>query len=55
MGEPAQQLVAAIMVDDRFGDDRAEPCHALAEPGRHTAAVKWKIGTASPLRHVISG
>ena len=42
MGEAAQQLVAAVMMDDRLGDDGAEPrsCGppATAAPGRHAAA-----------------
>jgi len=30
MREPAQQLVAAIFVDDRFGDHGPQPGHAIA-------------------------
>jgi hypothetical protein len=51
MGETAQEFFAAIMMDDRFRDDRAEPRHALAEPSRHPAVVKGKIGAASPSSH----
>ena len=51
MGEPAQQLVAPVVVDDRLDDHRAEPRHALAEPGRHPAAVKRQIGAAGASRH----
>ena len=42
MGEAAQQLVAAIVKDDRLADDGAEPAHAAREPqrapARHAAA-----------------
>ena len=51
MGEPAQQLVAPVMVDDRLGDHRAEPRHALGEPRRHAAAMQRQVGAARPLRH----
>src|SRR5579883_115806 len=51
MGEPAQQLVAAVMMDDRLADHRAEARHALGEPGRHAAAMQWKIGGSSAPRH----
>ena len=49
MGESPQQLVAAIMVDDRLADDRAQPGHALPEPGGHSAAVQRKVGSAGSL------
>ena len=52
MGEPAQELVAAVMVDDRLGDHRAEPRHALGQPGRHAAAVQRQIGAAGSSGHV---
>ncbi len=54
MGEPAQELVAAVVMDDRLGDDRAQPRHALAEPGRHPAMVQRKIGAARASSHGIS-
>ena len=54
MGQTAQELVAAIVVDDRLGDDRAEPRHALAEPGRHPAVVQRQIGAARPSSHLAS-
>ncbi len=41
-GQAAQELVAAVMMHDRLGDDRAQPCHAgwraRAARGRHGAA-----------------
>ena len=51
MRQPPQQLVAAVVVDDRLGDDRAEPRHALAEPARHAPAVKRKVGAAGSSSH----
>ena len=51
MGQPAQQLVAAVVVDDRLGHDRPQPGHALAEPGRHPAMMQGKVGAARASRH----
>ena len=51
MRQPAQQLVAAILEDDRLGDHRAEPRHALAQPLRHAAAVKRQVGAAGTAHH----
>jgi hypothetical protein len=48
MGQAAQELVAAVMVDDRLGDHRAQPRHALAEPGRDSAIMQGQIGAARP-------
>ena len=47
MGEPAQELVPAIVVHDRLRHDRTQPRHALPEPGRHPAMVKGQIGAAA--------
>ena len=51
MGETAQQLVAAISVDDRLGHDRAEPRHPVGEPLRHGAAVQRQIGAPGSAAH----
>jgi hypothetical protein len=51
VGEAAEQLVAAIMVDDRFGHHCAEAGHALAEPSRYAAAVQREIGAAGSFCH----
>ena len=51
MGEAAQQLVAAVVMDDRLADHRAEPRHALAEPFRHAAAVQRQIGASRSVGH----
>ena len=50
IGEPPQQFVAAVMLDDGLAHHRAEPRHALAEPCRHAAAMQRKVGTACSLR-----
>ena len=51
MRQPAQQLVAAILEDDRLGDHRAEPGHAIAQPFWHAATVKRQVGTAGTAHH----
>jgi len=38
--------------DDCLGDDRTEPCHALAQPSWDAATMKRKIGAAGSLDHV---
>ena len=54
MGEPAQQLVAAVVMDDRFAHHRAEPGHALGQPRRHAAVVQRQIGATGSLSHSFS-
>ena len=49
--KPPQQLVAAVLEDDRLGDHRAEPRHPLAEPGRHAAAMQRQVGAARAAHH----
>jgi hypothetical protein len=44
--EPAQQLVAPVMVHDRLAHHGAEPRHARAEPGRHAAAMQREVGAS---------
>jgi hypothetical protein len=38
-------------MDDRLAYRRAEPRHALAEPGRHAAAMEREIGAAGTCGH----
>jgi hypothetical protein len=45
MREAAEQLVPAIFDYDGIDEDRAEPGHPLAEPGRHATAVQRQIRT----------
>ena len=54
MSKPTQQLVAAIRVDDRLADDRAEPGHAVREPQRHPPAVQRQIGASCSSGHAWS-
>src|SRR6516164_4129941 len=49
--QAAQQLVAPVMVDDRFADHGNEPGHALGQPSRDVAAMQWQIGTAGLASH----
>jgi hypothetical protein len=51
VGKAAQQLVAAIMVDDRFAHDRAEASHAIRQPLWYMPAMQRKIGASSSLCH----
>ena len=51
MRQPAQQLVAAILEDDRLGDHRAQSGHAIAQPFRHAATVKRQVRTAGTAHH----
>ena len=40
MRQPLQEFVAAVMVDDRLGDDGAERRHARRQPRRNASAVQ---------------
>jgi hypothetical protein len=51
MRQTTQQLVAAIFEDDRLGDHRTKPGHAIAQPFRHAATVKRQVGTAGTAYH----
>src|SRR5260221_9318044 len=51
MRQPAQQFVAAIFKNDRLGDHRAEPGHAIAQPFGHAPAVEREVGAASTPSH----
>src|SRR5262249_59433260 len=51
IGEPAEELIAPVVVHDRLGHDRAEPAHAGGEPLRHLPAVQRQIGAPGALRH----
>ena len=54
VGKAAQQLVAAIMMDDRFAHHRAEAGHAICQPLWHMTAMQRKIGSSSSLCHLFS-
>jgi hypothetical protein len=54
VGKAAQQLVAAIMMDDRFAHHRAEAGHSICQPIWHLPAMQRKIGTSSSSCHLFS-
>ena len=51
MRQPPQEFVAAVMMDDRLGDDGAERGHARRQPRRNASAMEGKIGAAGPSCH----
>jgi hypothetical protein len=53
MGEPAQELVAPVMMDYSLADHGAETCHAVGEPWRHAAAMERQIGASGTARHSV--
>src|ERR1700742_2760069 len=46
MRQPLQEFIAAVMVNDRLGDDRAERGHARRQPRRYAPAMEREIGAA---------
>jgi hypothetical protein len=40
VGQPREQLLRAVVMHDRLGDQPTQPRHALAQPGRHATAVQ---------------
>jgi hypothetical protein len=54
VGKAREELVAAVMEDDRLGDDRAELCHALRQPGGNATVVKRQIGASGATGHGFS-
>ena len=54
MSKPAQQLVAAIVKDNRLTDDRAESGHAVGKPQRDAPAVQRQIGASCFAGHALS-
>src|SRR5215207_11094640 len=51
MRQPAQELVAAIVMDDRLADHGAQPRHALGKPRRHPARMQRQVGATGSLSH----
>lgn len=51
MGQPAQQLIAPVVVDDRLDDNLPEHGHARREPGRNPTAMQRKIGVTGTASH----
>ena len=54
MRQAAQQLVAAVLMDDRLADHRAQPRHAVREPRRHPPAMQRQIGASCSTGHAWS-
>ena len=46
VGEAAQQLVAAVMVDDRLTDDGTEARHAVGQPSGNPPAMQRQVGAS---------
>src|SRR5215216_2825227 len=51
MGQAAQELVAAVVMDDRLADHGAEPRHALGKPWRNPAPMQRQVGASGSLSH----
>ena len=51
MGEAAQQLVAAIVMDDRLANDSAEAGHAIRQPSRYISAMQRQIRASRSACH----
>jgi len=49
--QAAQQLLAPIVMDDRFADHSAEASHSVGEPSWDLTAMQRQVGAASPLSH----
>jgi hypothetical protein len=47
MGEPPQQLLRAVVMDNGLTDDGAQPGHARGKPRRDPPAVQRKISAAA--------
>ncbi len=46
MGQPAQELVASVMMEDGLTQHGAEPRHAVGEPLWHVAAVQRQVSAS---------
>jgi hypothetical protein len=51
MGKAAKELVAAVVMHDRLGDDRTETGHAIRQPQRHPSAMERQIRASCSMRH----
>src|SRR5437588_9090092 len=54
MRQPTQELVAAIVVDDRLANNGAQRGHARRQPWRHASEMKGKISAACSSCHCVS-
>jgi hypothetical protein len=51
IGQPPQQLVAPVVVDDSLRHHDAKARHSVGEPTGHAPPVQWQIRAASPSCH----
>jgi len=51
MGETPQQLVAPVVMDNRFADHCAKTDHPIREPSRDVSAVQRKVGRPGSSSH----
>jgi hypothetical protein len=51
VGKTAQQLIAAVMMDNRFAEHRPEASHAVGEPLGNLSTVQREVGGSSPSGH----
>src|SRR5271170_1785416 len=51
MTKATQELVATVVMDDRLGDDRAEPGHAIRQPRWHAPPVERQIRASCSTGH----
>src|ERR1700730_15189169 len=51
VGETPQELIAAVMMDNRFADTRPEARHSVGEPLGYLSSVQRQVGGSSPLGH----
>jgi hypothetical protein len=49
--EAAQQLLAPMVMDDRFADHSAEASHSVGEPSWDLTAMQRQVRTARSLSH----
>jgi hypothetical protein len=49
--EAPQQLIAAVMMDNRFADNCAEAGHSVGKPFGNLSSMQRQIGGSSPLGH----
>ena len=54
MSKATKELVATIVMDDRLGDDRAEPGHAIRQPQRHPPAMERQIGASISIGRIVT-
>jgi hypothetical protein len=49
--QSAQELIAAVLVDNSLGDYRSEPRHSVPQPMRHSATMEREISASGTTSH----